>query len=258
MRRTDTEVRISTSQSSPRELRNLDRDVVSLLGHEVDRSRNVLTNDRGGRDIDKVDTEDLGNEGERTRGTEVALDDLENRFLSRDRLANDLHVERTRDLERLGDFLSDDLETRHVVFDEREGRKDNRGVSRVNSGVLDVFRNGVDEEFTLVGDGVDIDLLGLVDELGDDGRVLGRDFGSGGEGVFESRLVPDNVHGGAREYVRRSDQDGVSDSVRELFRGFDTRGFGPRGLINTVVVEDRRELVSVLGRVDHLGVGTEN
>jgi hypothetical protein len=38
----------------------------------------------------------------------------------------------------------------------------------VHAGVLDVLRDGVDDERAVVRDGVDVDLLRAVDELADD------------------------------------------------------------------------------------------
>jgi hypothetical protein len=63
-RHLDTEVRVGTSKTSPRELRNLDSEVVTLLSHEVDRLRNVGAGKSASGNIDEVGTENLGNEGE--------------------------------------------------------------------------------------------------------------------------------------------------------------------------------------------------
>jgi hypothetical protein len=245
-------------EEEQRTLRNLDGNVVALLGHEVDGSGNVLTDNGSGSDVDEVDAENLGNEGERTGRAKVALDDLEGGLLTGDGLADDLHVVRTRDLERLGDLLSNDLESLHVVAVEGEGREDDGSVTRVNTGLLDVLGDGVDEELALVGDGVDVNLLSTVDELGEDGGVLGGDLGGGGERVLEGRLVPDDVHGGSGEDVGGTDEDGVGHLLGEVLSGLDVGGLNPGGLVDTVSVKDSRELVAVLSRVDHRGVGTEN
>jgi hypothetical protein len=83
--------------------------------------------------------------------------------------------------------------------------KDKCGVTRVDTGILDVFGYSVDEKFTLVCDGVDVDLLSVVDELGDDDGVIGRDIGSSSEVVFESGLGMYNIHCGSGQYIGGSD-----------------------------------------------------
>ena len=115
---------VGSGETGPGEVRDLDRDVVALDLHEVDRLGDVLADDGGGGNVDKVDAEDLADERERATGAEVALDDLEHRVLVRARvaLADDLHVERARDLKCLGDLLGNLLEAREVVVDERERR----------------------------------------------------------------------------------------------------------------------------------------
>ena len=47
--------------------------------------------------------------------------------------------------------------------------------------VLDVLADGVVEHLAVVRDRVDLDLLGALDELGDDDRVVARDLGRAGE-----------------------------------------------------------------------------
>jgi hypothetical protein len=59
----------------------------------------------------------------------------------------------------------------------------------------------VDEEFTFVGDGINVDFLGVVDELGNDDGMVWRDVGGGREEVLQSGLVIDDIHGGSRQDV---------------------------------------------------------
>jgi hypothetical protein len=42
----------------------------------------------------------------------------------------------------------------------------------VNTCVLDVFGDSVNQKFTLVGDSVDIDLLSVINELRNDDRMI--------------------------------------------------------------------------------------
>jgi hypothetical protein len=68
----------------------------------------------------------------------------------------------------------------------------------------------------------------------------------------------DDVHRRARQDVRRPDEDGVADLVAEAL-GLGERGeLLPLGLVDANFVEHARELVAVLGRVDHLGRGAKD
>lgn len=80
----------------------------------------------------------------------------------------------------------------------------------MHPGVFDVFRHGVDDQASLVGHGVDIDFLCVVDELGDDNGVIRRDVGGSRQEVIHGGFVPYNVHGGTGKDVRRSDKDRVT------------------------------------------------
>jgi len=63
-RHLDTKVRVGTSKTSPRELRNLDSDVITVLLHEVDRLGDVGAGESTSSDINEVGAEDLGDEWE--------------------------------------------------------------------------------------------------------------------------------------------------------------------------------------------------
>jgi hypothetical protein len=54
----------------------------------------------------------------------------------------------------------------------------------VHAGVLDVLGDGVVNDLAVARDRVDVDLLRVLDELGDDDRVVGRD---------EARLVEEDL-----------------------------------------------------------------
>ena len=132
-----------------------------------------MPRDRGRSVVNKVVTKDLRDKGERPRGTEITLDDLEFSGSASlvGGLTDDLHVVRAGDLERGGDLLSDLLQAEHLVVSEGEGREDQGSIAGVHTGVLHMFGDGVQEKLALVRDSVNINLLSVVDELGDDNRV---------------------------------------------------------------------------------------
>ena len=209
---------VGSRQTSPGELRHLDGDVIPLLLHQVDGLGDINAHDGGGGDVNEVGTEDLGDEGERPRSTQVALDNLELGILASDGgLSDNLHVERTGDVEGLADLLSNLLQSVEVLLGKGEGREDESGITRVNTGVLDVLGDGVDEELSVVRDGININLLGVVDELRDDDGVERRNVGGGRQVVLQLRLVVDDVHSSTRQDVRRSDQDRVSGTNQRCY-----------------------------------------
>lgn len=207
---TNTQEWISAPEAGPRKLGDLDRNIVALLGHKILRLRDILPNDRVRRRLYEVVAEDLRYEGERARRAQVALNDLELRLLAVPRpRADDLHVERARDFERLRDLLRDLLNTRKIVLRHRVRREDEGGVAGVHAGVLDVFGHGVDDELAFVRDRVDVELLGALNEFADDDRVQRRDRCGRGQVVLKRRFLVNDVHRRAGQDVRRPNEHRV-------------------------------------------------
>jgi len=202
---------ISPGQSSPRELSDLDSIIVPLLLHEIYRFRHVPSDDGRSSSLNEVLSKNLGNEGEGSRCSEVTLDNLQlSLVLIWDHAPNNLHVVGARDLERSGNLLRNGLEALHVNLRQRERRENKGCVPGMDTSVLDVFRNGVDEKLALVSDGVDVDLLSIFDELGDNDGVERRNRSGGREVVIKSRFFVDDVHSGSRQDVGRSNENGIT------------------------------------------------
>lgn len=255
----DAEERIGAGETGPGELGDLGGKVVTLDSHEVGGLGNLLANEGLGGDVDEVGAEDLADEGEGSGGTEVALDDLELRLTTLGAVGlDDLHVEGAGDLPGLGDLLGNLLDALHGGAVEGGGGQNKGGVTRVNTGLLDVLGNGVDDELALGGNTVDVDLLGALDELGDDDGVVRGDAAGGLELVLEVLLASDHRHGGTRQDVAGADQDGVANLIGKLLGSLDRGELLPGGLVHADAVEDLGELLTVLGLVNVLGVGTQN
>ncbi|RUS29122.1 hypothetical protein BC938DRAFT_481034 [Jimgerdemannia flammicorona] len=235
----DAQEGIGALQARPRELRNLDGLVGVVLGHEILRRRNVGVGEGTGGHVDEVGTEDLGDEGEGAGGAQVAFNDLELGGLAGVGLFDNLHVERPRNLERRGDLFGDALEPGHGLLVEITRRQ---------------YEYGVHEQLALVRDGIDVDLLRVLDELCDNDRVQRRHVGGLGEVVLENLGGVRDVHGGAGEHVRRADEDWVANLVGKLVSLLNGCELLPRGLVDADPVEDARELVPILGGVNHLWV----
>mmetsp|Transcript_32049 Transcript_32049/g.83890 ORF Transcript_32049/g.83890 Transcript_32049/m.83890 type:complete len:384 (+) Transcript_32049:741-1892(+) len=231
-RHLDAKHGVRADEAREREHRRLDADVVDveqrdLRGHDVRACHDA----RG--DLDEVDLERLGDEGEGARRAHVGLDHLDLVVLG-----EELQVERPRDVELLGDRAHDALDAAARLDVELLCGQHERGVARVHAGVLDVLADRVVDHVAVVGDGVDLDLLGALDELGDDDRVVGRHLACHREELFEVLVVKDDLHRGAREHVARPDEARVVHSVAKLLGRGQRRALGPLGLVDADRVED--------------------
>jgi hypothetical protein len=68
----------------------------------------------------------------------------------------------------------------------------------------------------------------------------------------------DDVHGGTREDVGGTDEDGVANLLAELLGVINGGQLPPLWLINAEGIQHAGELVAVLSRVDHLWGGPKD
>ena len=113
----DTENRVGLLQAVEGELAGLDTDIVEVEEILLRLLHGHAEHDLRGQ-VDEVELQDLRDKREGTRGTEVALDDVDVVLAG-----HKLDVERTVDMERLGDLTADALDAAHgldVEFLRRE------------------------------------------------------------------------------------------------------------------------------------------
>ena len=243
---------ISASKTGEGELWNLNSDGAwnkSWLGVWLDWN---IHDGLGGK-LNHVDAHDLGDEWERAGSSDVTLNDLNVVVLG-----NELDVVWSSDIQGLTNFAGCLLDTLDggilkILWWQDEGR-----ITGVNTSVLDVLGNKVADHDTILGDGVHLDLLSVLDVLGDNDWVLAGDLSSLLKVCGKILLRVDSVHGSSRENVGWANEDWVGDQVGELPRLLEAGEFLPGWLINTDSVEHAGELVSVLGVVNHLWRGAEN
>jgi len=89
--------------------------------------------------------------------------------------ADDLHVERTRNLERACDLLRDLLHAVEVDLRQSVRRQNKGSVTGVYTSLLDVLRDGVYNKLAVIRNTIEVDFLCTLDELSDDDRVQRRD-----------------------------------------------------------------------------------
>ena len=125
------------------------------------------------------------------------------------------------------------------------------------TGKLDVLTDGVGDNLAILGHGIHLYLLGVLDEAAHHYGVLLRYVGSEVEEALQLILVGAYVHGSTGEHVGGTHEHGetylLDEGVDIVHRG----QCAPLGLVNADAVEHGRELVAVLGIVDILGLRAE-
>ena len=182
--------------------------------------------------INEVYLQNLAHEGERTRRAEVTLD-----YLDVVVLGQKLDVEGARDVEGLGDAARYFFDPAHGLDIQLLGRELDCGVARVYAGELDVFRDRVGLDFTVLCNSVHLNLLRVLDKLGDNDRMLLGDVGGKTEEAFELLGVRADVHRRAREDVAGTDENREADFVDELVDVGHRGQLAPAGLVDSEFVE---------------------
>ena len=128
----------------------------------------------------------------------------------------------------------------------------------MDTGKLDVLRDGVGDNLTVLSHGVHLNLLGVLDELAHNDRMVLADVGCQLEESLQLVLVGAYVHGSTREYVRRTYEYGEAYTLDEAVDVLHACKCAPLRLVDAVVGKHLRELGAVLSVVDILSLGTED
>ena len=105
------------------------------------------------------------------------------------------------------------------------------GVARMDTGKLDMLRDGVKFDFSVLRHCVHLNLLGLLNELADHHRVFLRHVGRQTEEARKLLLVGADIHGGARKHVGGTHKNWESYLGHELVDGFERRKLTPARLV---------------------------
>ena len=190
----------------------------------------------------------LRHERDRARGARVHLEDEE--LAAADR---ELDVHEAHDLERLpelGRGLPDLAErrARHAPVRRQDGVR----IARVDARLLDVLHDAGDDDVLAVAEGVDVELVGILEEPVDqDGPVR-----KGGDGLLENRLegvlVVGDAHRAAAEHVARADEEREAEPAADLEALGDVARGAPRRRLEVHVPQQLAEALAVLGAVDRV------
>ena len=138
-----------------------------------------------------------------------------------------------------------------LIFSDRENDGDHAGgVAGVDAGLFDVLHDRADDGGFAVGDAIDVDLGGVVEESIHQDRALGR----GGDGLAHVAgklgVVVDDHHRAAAEHEGRADEHRVADAVGDGDGLVLVGGGAGLGLVEVEFVQQRGEELAVLGEFD--------
>ena len=126
------------------------------------------------------------------------------------------------------------------------------------TGKLYVLGDGVFHHFTVLGNSVELNLLGVLQELGYHHRIFLRYLSSHLQEVFQFFFIVAYIHRSTGEYVRRTHQYRITHLLYKAFHIFQASEFLPSRLVDAQLVEHGRELVTVFGTVDGDGGSTQH
>lgn len=169
-----------------------------------------------------------------------------------------MYVEGIGDFLGFSDFLGDFFDVFYDVGFEVGRREDEGSVIGVDISLFDVFVDGVDDEFIVRVNIIDINFLGIFNEFGDDNGMVRGDIVGSFKFIFEVGFVVDDSYGSIGKDVIGMNKDGVVNFFSEFFSFGDRGEFFLSGLIDIDVVEDFREFLMIFGFVDIFGVGIED
>src|SRR5438445_1131227 len=145
-----------------------------------------------------------------------------------------------------------------VVFVDQIGRQHAGRVARMDSRILDVLHHATDDYAFAVRDRVDIRLESVLEESVDQNGFVFGDLRRALEILRQRRLVVDDFHGAPTQYVRRTHQYRVSDSLGGFHRFLEAGGGPVFRLSDLQPSRDRVEPSSIFRDVDCIGLRAED
>ena len=158
----------------------------------------------------------------------------------------------------LGNLTAYTLTTAYGLNIEFLRRELDCSVTRVNTSKLDVLRDSVSDNLTIFGNGIHLNLLGMLDELAHYNWMILAYVSSQLEESLQFVLVRANVHGSTREHIRRTYKYRESNTLDEAVDVLHACKCAPLWLVDAIVGKHLRELGTVLSVVNILSLGTED
>ena len=236
--------RVGILQTSERELTGFHANVINVESTLVRLCIRSVKHDASCR-LDEVAFQNLADKWEGTTCTQIALD-----YFHVTTLRQVLDIERSADVQFLGNC------TTHLLYLSSCGkaqllcREDHRGITRVNTSILNVFGDCVLHDFTVLSNCIELDLVGFRHEFTYDDGIFLAVFACHLKEALQLIIRIADVHGSSREDVRGTNQNGITDFVDELLHILHARQSTPSRLIYTELVEHSRELATILSTID--------
>ena len=247
-----TEHRVCFLQTVERELAGLDTNVVEveeiLIG-----LLHRLTEHHPGSQVDEVDLKHLAHKGEGAAGAEVTLDNHDVVFTG-----HELNVERTGDVQLLRNLTADTLDTSHRFDIELLRRQLQSGITRVDTGKLNVLTNGISHDFSLLSHAIEVYFLGMLNKLADDHGMILTHVGCQFQEALEFFAIGTHIHGRSGKHIARTDKNREADTVNKLINVVHRRQRAPLRLVDTIAGEHLRELRTILSIVNVFGCRTKD
>ena len=138
------------------------------------------------------------------------------------------------------------------------GRQHAGGIAGVDPRLFDMLHDGADDGGGAVGDGVHVDLDGVLEELVDQDRVFRGDVDGGLHVVVELAFIEDDAHGAAAQDIRGPHHHRVADAGRDLLGLVLGAGGVVVRLNEAQFLEKLLETLAVFGAVDAVHRGPED
>lgn len=128
----------------------------------------------------------------------------------------------------------------------------------MDAGFFDVLHDAADDDDLAVGDCVDVEFGGVVEEFVDEDGVLAGCFDGAGDAGLEGVFVVDDFHGAAAEDEGRADEQRVAEAFGDFQCLFAGHGGAAEGLAEVEALDEGVETFAVFGVVDAVGAGADD
>src|SRR5579872_138212 len=198
----------------------------------------------------------FGYERHGSAGARIDLEDVNVFALNRK-----LHVHQAANFQSFGerDRLAFDFFDRRWL--QRMGRNCAGGVAGVHAGFLDVLHDARDEHVLgAIADRIDVDLDGVMQKAVDQDRIVAgnaKEF-AGLDLRNQMRFIGTHHHAASTQYVRRTQDHGITDLARRSDRLFGGHRRGVARLLEPKFIEQPLKTFAVLRQIDGIGAGAQD
>ena len=244
--------RIDAREARKGEDRLLDRDIAEVPP-QLRQVRQFLPRHHPRGELRDRRADRLGDEGHGAAGARIDLDQIDHPVLHRE-----LDVHQPDDAERSGKQarlpldLGDDGRLQ-AVGGQRAG-----AVARMDARLLDMLHDAGDDDIRAVRDCIHVDLDRVAQILVDQHRAVAGDLDGGVDIVVQLGRGIDDLHRPPPEHIGGAGQHRIADPLGNHDRLVPAAGDAVQRLAQIELVDQLREPLPVLGKIDRVGRGAED